>query len=124
LRPEKTPARTVNISGTRMLHLEGPLVILEFEVPEAGFLLPGDGTTVRVRFEDGSDCRAKVLGKESSRPGPHEKGLTIRIAVKLAHRYFWHGREAWLRWTGHVQPLYADAEPVEIEMHVVLAERP
>ena len=96
------PPRTVNIIGARVLRLDGPVSIFEFEVPETGFLLPVDGTTVHVRFDDGSDCRARVLGEECSRPGPHQEGLTIRLAVELVDRNSWHGREVLLRWTGRV----------------------
>jgi hypothetical protein len=38
---------------------------------------------VRVRFDDGTVCKARILGEESTAPGPHHAGLTVRLAMKL-----------------------------------------
>jgi hypothetical protein len=122
--PKMAPTRKVDIVGARVLRLDGPVLIVEFEVPETGFLLPVDGTQVHVCFEDGSDCRARVFGDESSQSGPHQAGLTIRLAVKLVGRNSWHGQKVLLRWTGRVGPPDADAEELEIDMHIILGARP
>jgi hypothetical protein len=95
---EAQPSRGMEISGARVLHLDGQVLIFEFEVPFAGFLLPGDGATVRVSFDDGSSCDARVQGSESSPEGPHESGLTVRLALKLEDPYSWHHGEGWLQW--------------------------
>jgi hypothetical protein len=116
--------RNVLISGARVLRLDGPVLIVEFEVPETGFLLPVDGTQVHVCFEDGSDCRARVFGDESSQSGPHQAGLTIRLAVKLVGRNSWHGQKALLRWTGRVEFPDAEVGEPEIEVHIILGQHP
>jgi hypothetical protein len=116
--------RKVDIVGARVLRLDGPVLIFEFEVPETGFLLPVDGTQVHVCFEDGSDCSAEVLGGESSTPGPHREGLTVRLAVKLAGRNSWHGQKALLRWTGRVEFPDAEVGEPEIEVHIILGQHP
>ncbi len=124
LKREKAPTRKVEVRGARVLHLDGPVLILEFEVPETGFLLPVDGASVRAHFGDGFKCRASVLGNESSGPGPHQEGLTVRFAVKLTGRKSWHGREVCVRWTGSLLHPDLDVEDVEIDVHIILGERP
>jgi hypothetical protein len=118
------PTRKVDVRSARVLHVDGPVLIFEFEVPEKGFILPADDTQVQVQFDDASTCRARVLGKESSRPGPHQEGLTVRLAVKLSRRKSWRGREVSLRWEGRVQPPDADPEDLAVHVRILLGERP
>jgi Ca-activated chloride channel family protein len=122
-RVRKAPARKVDIRGSRVLHLKGSLLILEFEVPEMGFLNPKGGTAVRVCFTDGSVCRAKVLGEESTPPGPHGEGLTVRLALELPGRRSWRKADARLCWTGHVQDSGGDVEDIAVELHLVFEPR-
>jgi hypothetical protein len=121
---EKAPRRKVDIREARVLRLDGPVLVLEFEVPEAGFLLPIYGTLVHVHFADGSVCDARVLVDGTSRLGPHQEGLTVRLAIALLFRESWFGREAWLRWAGRVRPVEPDSEDVEVDIHIILGERP
>ena len=120
----KTPAREVLIRGARILYLKGPVLIFEFEVPETGFPLPAGGEQIHARFDDGSECSADVLGDKSSGPGPHQEGLTVRLAIKLAGRDSWDGREILLHWTGRVVPPGREPEELEISMDITLGERP
>ena len=82
----------------RLLWSDGSLLILEFEVPLHGFMLPCDGAAVRVQFEDGSVCESWVLAGQSSPEGPHEPGLTVRLALNLEVSDNWRHGEAWLQW--------------------------
>ena len=118
------PSRELNITGARVLQLKGPMLIFEFEVPETGFLLPAQGCEVRVRFEDGSEYRARIIGDKSSKPGPHQEGLTVRLAVKLVGRNSWDGDEVLIHWTGPVVSPDGDFEVIEPSVHVTLGEHP
>jgi Ca-activated chloride channel family protein len=95
------------IFEVRVLALEGPLLVLEFEVPSRGFLLPPDGFPVQVWFGDGRYAEAIVLGEETSARGPHHPGLTIRLGVRLSESQAWGGDEMRIGWyapeTGDVQ---------------------
>jgi Ca-activated chloride channel family protein len=75
----------------RVLRVDGDMLVIEVDVPRAGFRLPRDGTRVRVRFSDDSTAEAAVDGKVSSPAGPHQQGLTVRLALKLRKQL----------WTGH-----------------------
>ena len=116
--------REVSIPATRVLQLKGPVLVFEFEVPEAGLVIPAGGEEVRVRFEDGSDCRARVIAEKSSKPGPHWAGLTVRLAVKLVGRNSWDGDEVLLHWTGHIASPAGDSEEIEVTLQMTLGERP
>jgi hypothetical protein len=50
----RAPARPLEIRGARVLSIRDRTLVLEFEVPESGFLLPPEGTTVDVFCEDGT----------------------------------------------------------------------
>ncbi len=117
------PARQVNLSNTRVLKLKGPYLIFEFEVPETGFLLPIGRSPIHVRFPNGSECDARVLGDKSTVPGPHREGLTVRLAVRLADRGTWDGDVVLLHWDGRIVPPAGSSEEVEVFVHITLIER-
>ncbi len=102
----------LQISGARVLKLDGCVLICEFEVPAEGFMLPDDEATVSVNFDDGIATRAQVLGKEGSPRGPHQLGLTVRLALNLEAQHTWRHQEAWLSWT--------DAVMGDLTLHIVL----
>jgi len=108
----KLPEGKLEIPESRVLRLDGQMLIIEFEVPEKEFLLPRDNMKVLIRFEDGDRGEARVVGNESSPPGPHRAGLTVRLALKLADRSSWHSGGAQLTWR--------EPEGREVELHVVL----
>ncbi len=82
----------------RVLRVEGDLLVLEFEAMWDGFLLPGPGDPIRVRFRDGSVAPALVEESAGTRRGPHPGGLTLRLAVRLAAGSAWPAGLAMLRW--------------------------
>jgi Ca-activated chloride channel family protein len=118
------PTRKVNVSDARVLHLKEPVLIFEFEVPEAGLVIPVGGEEVRVRFEDGSDYSARVIGAKSSGSGPHQQGLTVRVALELVGRNTWDGNDALIHWTGRIELPAGDSEEIEVTVHIALGERP
>jgi hypothetical protein len=108
-RPSPPSAEAVE---ARVLWSDGSTLILEFEVPRPGFMLPGDGAAVQVRFEDGAVCECHVRASQGSPEGPHEQGLTVRLALSLAGPDDWGHREAWLQWQ--------EAGGVTVDVHVPL----
>jgi Ca-activated chloride channel family protein len=119
-----TRPRRLLIRGARVLYIEGPFLVFEFEVPETGFLLPLKGEKLNVRFEDGSVCGAEVLGEQSSPQGPHLEGLSIRLALKLEGRSAWAGKRVLIRWIGRIELTEDEVVEKEIEVHIMLGGHP
>ncbi|PYV11523.1 MAG: hypothetical protein DMG07_18970 [Acidobacteria bacterium] len=112
--------RSAKVEGARLLHVEGQILIFEFEVPVDGCVLPGPGDKVAVEFPDSPSCRARVLGAGSSHAGPHVAGVTVRLQLRLEDNFGWHHRAAHLRWRGLV--VLPGSEPatteVDVELHL------
>ena len=108
------------ISETRVSQLDGQILIFEFEVPATGFLLPRDGTRVQVSFDDGIGSDARVLSRESSPSGPHQAGLTVRLALKLEDHHCWHHNAARLHWTGRLQLPAQESQECDVDLHITL----
>jgi Ca-activated chloride channel homolog len=79
---QPTVAMTV-IEDARVLRFENQVLVVEFEAPADKFLLPGSEAKVSVLFEDGRTSTATVLERDSSKRGPHRKGLTIRLSMRI-----------------------------------------
>ena len=107
-------ARRPVVCDGRVLWVEGQLLIFEFEVPVGSFLLPGDGEKVQVFFDDGSAGQATVQGAESSWPGPHAEGLTVRLAMQLEDWLHWNYSEVWVSWP--------EAEHAGVQFHLWLGK--
>ena len=84
--------------GARVLRVEGELLVMEFEAPWDAFLLPGPGDPVLVHLRDGSALRVLVKEASSTRRGPHARGLTLRLAVRLTAGSRWPAGPARLSW--------------------------
>jgi hypothetical protein len=82
----------------RIVMLDGPEAVLEFEAPVDGFSLPPDQARVRIVFSDGSERDAVVLGEESSPIGPHDAGLTVRLVLVTRDGGDWRPDAAEIRW--------------------------
>jgi Ca-activated chloride channel family protein len=67
----------------RVIRVEDDILVLEFESPDDGFTLPPDAEQVEV-YPDGADepMPAVVEGDLSTRPGPHRRGVTLRLALR------------------------------------------
>jgi hypothetical protein len=110
--------RSVKVEKARLLHVEGQILIFEFEVPVDGFVLPGSGDRVAVEFPDSPSYRARVLGAGSSHAGPHVAGVTVRLQLRLEDNLGWHHRAARLGWRGLV--VLPGSEPATTELDVEL----
>ena len=111
---------SLEISEARVLRLDGQILIFEFEVPRTGFLLPHDGTRVQVSFDDGIASDAHVLSRESSPSGPHQAGLTVRLALKLEDPHCWLHNAARLHWTGRLQLPAQWSQECDVYLHITL----
>ncbi len=97
----RQPPGSILIDRTQVLHLDGQILIFEFEVPVDGFVLPDEKTKIRVWFDEIEDsCFARVLEDESSKTGPHQAGLTVRLALKLEGTLRWDHDTANIHWRG------------------------
>ena len=108
--PAPPPPRPIAIERPRILKLEGQILVLEFEVPGNGFMLPDGSTDIEVEFAEGQRSRARVMVRESGKPGPQKAGLIVRLALRLQDHQCWHHASAWIRWSGSQGP---------VEVHVV-----
>ncbi|MFQ5768728.1 MAG: hypothetical protein ACE5ID_12215, partial [Acidobacteriota bacterium] len=91
----KDPSATV--LQARMIRVRGDLLVVELEAPVDGFLLPAPPATVQAAGE-GFEAEAAVDEALSTRPGPHEKGLTLRLALRLEAAKNWPSGELSLCW--------------------------
>jgi hypothetical protein len=104
----------LEIFDARVVRLDGPKATLEFEVPRDGFTPPVDQTRVRVVFLDGNECEAVVAGDESSPPGPHEAGLTVRLVLVIVGGEDWGSGEVQIHWsTQQGDPVTLYLAPIE-----------
>jgi Ca-activated chloride channel family protein len=69
----------------RIVRQESDLLVVEFEVPARGLELPGTDASFRIRFENGVMVKGRLDDSLSTKPGRHEPGLTVRLAVRIAH---------------------------------------
>ncbi len=116
-------SRSLHVRQARVLDVRGRLLILEFEVPESEFLLPRDGTTVSIEIDAGTTARATVIARESSPQGPHEAGLTVRLALRLTDRESWPDGETRIHWESVRKGTgWKKDENVEVDIHITLGE--
>ena len=73
----------------RVVRLEGDLLIVEFESPDDGILLPPDGEEIFVYTADANAVYGVVDDTVSTRPGPHARGLTLRLGLRSADGATW-----------------------------------
>jgi len=110
----RPPSIPISIEA-RVLQIDDQMLVFEFETPVDGFMLPGGDVDVDVLFDDaGGTNHARVLGRESSKPGPHPAGLTVRLALKLKGDRCWHHNAARIHWK---------ANSVYVEIRIALGTR-
>jgi hypothetical protein len=110
----------VKISKSRILRIDGKVLIVEFEVPVDGLMLPGDAMRVYVSDLDGSLCNARVIGGQSSHRGPHGDGLTVRLALKLEGRASWDQGCVKIQWRGQIQSSAGERKEVVVDVELRL----
>jgi hypothetical protein len=74
--------KTQHVEG-RVVRREPGLVVVELEVPDRGLIVPGGDGFFAVELDDGTIVRAELDEARSTKPGPHEPGLTVRLALRL-----------------------------------------
>jgi Ca-activated chloride channel family protein len=118
--PPSPPSGPMVIEQAHVLNLDGQILVFEFEVPVDGFLLPHDGMKVHVSFEGEGSCSAQVLGHDSSKPGPHEAGLIVRLALRLEDHLSWAHRSATILWPCRLQWYGKEVESGHVELRLSL----
>jgi hypothetical protein len=98
----RRPPGPILIENVRVLKLEDQILVVEFEVPVDGFMLPDAHTVVHVVLDDGGPDTAKILEQDSSKPGPYHAGLTIRLALRLEGSQGWNHDKTRIHWIGRI----------------------
>ncbi|MHC4588851.1 MAG: VIT domain-containing protein [Planctomycetota bacterium] len=88
----------VTVDG-RVVRVEDDLLVVEFEAPEDGTMLPADGDEAVAYTADGDIVRGVVDGDVSTRPGPHDAGLTLRLGLRRKGGAAWPGELLRARWS-------------------------
>ncbi|MCI0408667.1 MAG: VWA domain-containing protein, partial [Acidobacteria bacterium] len=84
------PARF--ISG-EIVRLEKDLIIVEFDSPADEFMLPGPGDEVRMDLlvrHSRSSVVVNLEESQSTRPGPHARGLRLRLVLRRQDGSAWN----------------------------------
>jgi Ca-activated chloride channel family protein len=109
----------IMIDNARVLRIDDQILVFEFEVPVDGFMLPGKHETIYVEFEDCGHSPAGLLDRESTNRGPHQAGLTVRLALKLEPPRCWRHEAATIHWHGRVRREHEEVETdVTIRVHL------
>ncbi len=75
-----------------VIHRDGGEIVLEFEVPEDGYTLPSGVATITVGGRKiGS---ARTVAEKSTAPGPHPRGVWVRLALRMEGGVAWPDRAA------------------------------
>jgi hypothetical protein len=72
-----------------VIHREGDELTLEIEVPVDGFVLPSGEATVRAGTREIGTAR--VVAEKSAAPGPHPRGVLVRLTLRLEGGKSWPG---------------------------------
>ena len=78
---ETREPRHLTVEG-RVVRVEADLLVLEFEVPDGGILLPADGSEVHFGWVTQETTSAHVVERLGTRAGEHAVGLTVRLALR------------------------------------------
>jgi len=90
--------RQVPSAAARMVVFDGKRIVAEFETPEAGFELPGEGVIVSVMLADGSSLDGRIDPVRSTPPGTYDAGITVLLQIFVRRAIL--GTPARLVWTG------------------------
>jgi len=96
----------------RVLRCEHDLLVLEFEVPTAGFKLPAPAKEVfAISVSVPILVEARVDPLLSTHPGPHAPGLTLRLALRTLDGKAWPQGAAHMTWRFRHSPLIEFSVP-------------
>lgn len=68
-------------ASSRILDLNRRRLVVEFEAPEGGIEVPSG--KLEIRADDEVIARAAIVPKMSTRPGPVDSGLTVRLVLEI-----------------------------------------
>jgi Ca-activated chloride channel family protein len=97
------------------------LLVIELRVPYDGFCLPMDRLRILLHHPDGPPevASARVVKEASSSPGPHEAGMIVRLAVRIAPGAEWPpGETVLIEWKGEAHG--PDGHRLELDGRVVV----
>ena len=69
-----------------VVRIEGDQLVIEFDSPGEGFLMPGAEDEVHVGM-----IKARLDETRSTRPGPHKKGVRLRLVLRTRDGAAWPG---------------------------------
>jgi Ca-activated chloride channel family protein len=82
----------------RVVRLDDDLLVVEFESPHDGFMLPRAGDRIEIFGAEGETLFAVVDGDVSTAPGPHNEGLTLRLGLRDEDGAIWLQESVPIRW--------------------------
>lgn len=98
---------------------EPDLLVIELRVPYDGFCLPKDELRILLQRPDGTPAvaRGRFVEEASSSPGPHEAGMIVRLAVRIAPETAWPaGETVLIEWKGEAH--VPDGNRLEVDGHM------
>ena len=98
-RPTQRSPEEIHLAGANVVREPDGTLVVEFEVPYDGFVLPDEAVYAVVggKFFD----KARVVRDLSSPPGPHARGMIVRLALRLTTESEWPRVSGLgLRWSG------------------------
>jgi hypothetical protein len=94
--PQPSPP-VIRLDG-RVLRIDDDLLVVEFETPEDGIMLPPDGEDIYVTTVGGYTSHGLVEGTVSTQPGPHDRGLTLRLGLRTTDGTDWPDNVREMAW--------------------------
>jgi Ca-activated chloride channel homolog len=94
-----------NLIRSKLVRLEKDLMVVEFDAPADGFILPGQGDDVRMSLllqRPLPNVEVRTDETLSTRPGPHPGGLRLRLALRRTGGLDWDFKTrlmALIQWT-------------------------
>ena len=79
--PQSLGVEIVELTGRKLLQ-DGDVLVLDVDVEDGGWEIPGPPVELLVRLDDGSVITVELVGDRSTRAGRVTAGTTVRIAIK------------------------------------------
>jgi len=106
---------------------EPGLLVVELLVPYEGFRLPKDELRILLHRRGGAPevASGRVVTEASSAPGPHEAGMIVRLAVRIAPQVAWPaGETVMIEWKSEARDPDGKKREVDGRMVVRIPNQP